>query len=89
MNEKVLSRSKYEVICEFTAFRLQSEEGFEQESRRVQQGVVIWADPAYWKNKPWEGIDAVQFDWNQGQFYVDPQTFLVSTRKASAEEKKA
>jgi hypothetical protein len=32
---------------------------------------------------------AVQFDWNQGQFYVDRQTFLASTRKASAEEKKA
>lgn len=44
----------------------------------MQQGVVIWADPTYWKNKPWEGVDAVRFDWNQGRFYVDRETFLRS-----------
>jgi hypothetical protein len=89
MNEKILSRSKYEVICQFTAFRKQSEEGFEQESCTVHNGVVVWADPEFWKDKPWENIDAVRFDWNDGQLYVDRQTFLRSTRKVSGGEKKA
>lgn len=81
MNDKVLSRSQYEVLHEFTAFRLQSDPEYAEEPRTVQKGVVIWADPDYWKNKPWGSIDAVRFDFNQGQFYVDRETFLRSTRK--------
>lgn len=83
MNDKLPSRSMYEVIAEFTAFRLQSEEDVAQEPRAVQKGVVIWADPEYWKNKPWEGIDAVRFDWNQGKFFVDREIFVRSTRKVN------
>jgi hypothetical protein len=54
MNDKILSRSQYEAIHEFTAFRKQSEKGFDPEPRTVKTGVVIWADPEHWKNNPWE-----------------------------------
>ena len=78
MKEKVLSRSRYEVIQEFTA---QREEGFAHEPRTVRTGQVLWADPEYWKDQPWEGIDAVRFDWNDTKFYIERETFLRSTRK--------
>jgi len=51
MNEKILSRSQYEVIHEFTASRLQSDPEYAEEARTVQEGVIIWADPDYWKNE--------------------------------------
>jgi hypothetical protein len=48
----------------------------------LDEGVIVWADPDFWNDKPWKGELVVRFLCNESWFYVDRETFVESTRRA-------
>jgi hypothetical protein len=88
---KVESRSLYVVTRPFTAYILQSEEGFAQQPYAIEAGWELSADLEHWKGWRWERVVAVQFlHGASDRLYVDRETFLESTQKQkpSAQKKR-
>lgn len=81
MSESRQSRSKYEITQEFTAYSFQWEEEVREDTRTLEKGVIVWADPDFWRDKPWKGKMVVRFLCDNAWFYVDRQTFDISTRR--------
>jgi hypothetical protein len=77
------SRSPYEVLRAFTAYLVQSEEDYAPTEQAIRPGSVLFADPDYWKGRPRDGQEIIQFFCAMTRFYVDRQTFLGSTRRTS------
>lgn len=80
---KLESRSPYAVTRTFAAFRVQREEGYAPDEHRMRVGFVLFADPAYWKGRIWEGQEVVQFSHETSRFYVERRTFLSCTRRTA------
>jgi hypothetical protein len=78
---KVEPRSLYVVTRLFTAFKVQSGEGFAPEPHPIEAGRELSADLNYWSGRLWEGIVAVQFFHGDSRLYVDRETFVKSTLK--------
>ena len=81
MTKEIESRDRYRVTRAFTAFRLQSSEGFAPDPVKVDVSWEVFADPEHWKGWVREGRESVQFFLNLSRLYVDRDTFRISTEK--------
>jgi hypothetical protein len=75
------ARTPYAVTRAFTAFRVQKEEGSAQDQERVETGLILFADPEFWKGKLRQGQEVIQFTRDTARLYVDRRTFMSSTRR--------
>jgi hypothetical protein len=71
---------RYKVTRRLNAYPAQ--EGSTADAVIVDEGVIVWADPDFWNDKPWKGELVVRFLSNETWFYADRETFVASTRRA-------
>ena len=83
MSERQQSRSKYEIIRQFTAYVFQWEEDVDGEPRLLEAGTMILADPDFWEDKPWKGAPVVRFLCDDVWLYVERETFIDCTRPSA------
>jgi hypothetical protein len=74
------SRSKHEVTRRLTAYSVQAE-GQATDTRIIEEGTIVWADPDFRKDRPQESALIVRFLFDDCWFYVDRETFAHSTHK--------